>query len=67
MANVAKPIAIVVRRGNDDKQMTLTPGAIDEIEYRVVEVASPTADQKKIREAWLTVPAGVASATAATH
>ncbi len=60
--NVGKPIAIVVRRGNEEKQLTLTPGALQDIEYTVVELPNASPEQVRIREAWLTVPAGRAAA-----
>ena len=64
-STVGKQIHIVVRRGQDEKQLILTPNVLDDTEYTVVEVPNATPDQTKIREAWLKAPAQPAAAAAA--
>ena len=46
-------IPLTVRRGGETKQMETPVGAVNDVEYKVVETPNPTPAQLKLREAWL--------------
>lgn len=47
-------ISLKIRRGDEERDVAITVRSIELINYRIVESQSPTPEQLKIRESWLT-------------
>jgi predicted metalloprotease with PDZ domain len=46
-------VKLKIRRGNDERELDLPVASVEIVTYRLVESASPTPEQLKIREGWL--------------
>jgi predicted metalloprotease with PDZ domain len=52
---VGKSVKLSIKRGTQDLTSDIVVGTRSESNYKVVELANPTPDQARIREAWLKV------------
>jgi S1-C subfamily serine protease len=50
---VGQPVKLSVKRGGKDQALTMTVASREEQRYKIVELPQPTAEQLKVREAWL--------------
>ena len=51
--NAGKPVRVVYKRAGQEATADMTVRMSDELLYRLVEVAQPSSEQLKLREAWL--------------
>jgi len=49
-----KTIKLTIKRGGDEKDLTMKMGSRDVVNYHLTEMARPRADQLKTRNGWLT-------------
>jgi predicted metalloprotease with PDZ domain len=42
-----------IRRGGDERELDVAVGSVELVDYRIVETASPTPEQLKVRDGWL--------------
>jgi predicted metalloprotease with PDZ domain len=53
--NAGRTLKVTIRRAGEEKELTITLGARDEVAYSLVEEAQPTPEQLKVRSGWLAV------------
>jgi predicted metalloprotease with PDZ domain len=46
-------VPVTVKRGEEVKETEVTIGVVRDVDYRVLEVSSPTPEQLRLRDAWL--------------
>ena len=46
-------ITLRIRRGGEERELEITVTSVELLNYRIVESASPTPEQLRVREAWL--------------
>jgi predicted metalloprotease with PDZ domain len=46
-------IRLKIRRGGEDRELEMTVGSVELVNYRIVESQSATPEQLRVREAWL--------------
>ena len=52
-AKAGQNASLRIRRAGTDRDLEIPVGSVEIVSYRIVDSASPTAEQLKIREAWL--------------
>jgi predicted metalloprotease with PDZ domain len=52
---IGQIVPMIIKRGGEQKELNLKVAAREEESYRLVELPNPTAQQIKVREAWLRV------------
>jgi predicted metalloprotease with PDZ domain len=50
---IDQPVKLSVKRDGKDQTLTMKVAGREEMRYRIVELPEPTAEQMKVREAWL--------------
>jgi predicted metalloprotease with PDZ domain len=46
-------VRLRIRRGGEERELEITVGSVELVNYRIVDSKSPTPEQLKIRESWL--------------
>lgn len=52
---IGNGVKLAIKRAGRDQTIDLQVGSRNEASYRIVELSSPTTEQRKIREAWLKI------------
>jgi hypothetical protein len=47
-------IRLRIRRGGEERELEIAVGSIELVNYRILDATSPTPEQLRIRESWLT-------------
>ncbi len=46
-------VRLRIRRGGEERELEITVGFVEVVNYRIVDSKSPTPEQLKVRESWL--------------
>src|SRR5258708_2798126 len=50
---IGKTVKVSLKRGEEEKTLDMSVASRDDVSYQMIEIPNPTAEQLKVREAWL--------------